>query len=187
MSIKKIPFLNYPQFNSLHTKMKESKVLSIQETDSIFIFILHILFFIKVGKILKGSLDPIQSPSPLVKVQIMGGKICLKCKCKTLLSVVNKLLKKSLLTAPSNVLPLYLKQTFSPIIWIFTEGEGDEMECRLSSKVFFTLLHFHFLYIFGRVNIVWMRVEKWASGKYQRAQHTRTSKAGGYSYNSYSF
>ena len=91
--------------------MKESKVLSIQETDSIFIFILHILFFIKVGKILKGSLDPIQSPSPLVKVQIMGGKICLKCKCKTLLSVVNKLLKKSLLTAPSNVLPLYLKQT----------------------------------------------------------------------------
>ena len=72
MSIKKIPFLNYPQFNSLHTKMKESKVLSIQETDSIFIFILHILFFIKVGKILKGSLDLISSPS--VKIQIMGEK-----------------------------------------------------------------------------------------------------------------
>ena len=32
---------------------------------------------------------------------------------------------KSLLTRPGNVLPLHLKQTFPPIIWIFTEGEGD--------------------------------------------------------------
>jgi hypothetical protein len=29
----------------------------------------------KVEKILKGSLDTIPSPSPLVKIQIMGGKI----------------------------------------------------------------------------------------------------------------
>ena len=71
----------------------------------------------KVEKILKGSLDSIPSPSPLVKIQIMGGKICLRCKGKTLLGVVNKLLKtKSLLTTPSNVLPLCLKQTFLPII-----------------------------------------------------------------------
>ena len=41
---------------------------------------------------------------------------------------VNKHLKtKSLLTTPSNVLPLHRKQTFPPIIWIFTEGEGDGM------------------------------------------------------------
>ena len=40
---------------------------------------------------------------------------------------------------PSNVLPLSLKQTFPPIIWIFTEGEGDEIESRLSFKTFFTL------------------------------------------------
>ena len=33
----------------------------------------------KVEKILKGSLDSILSPSPLVKIQIMGGKICLRC------------------------------------------------------------------------------------------------------------
>ena len=71
----------------------------------------------KVEKILKGSLDSIPSPSPLVKIQIMGGKICLRCKGKTLLGVVNKLLKtKSLLTTPSNVLSLYVKQTFPPII-----------------------------------------------------------------------
>ena len=35
---------------------------------------------------------------------------------------------------PSNVLPLRLKQTFPPIVWIFTEGEGDGMEFRLFFK-----------------------------------------------------
>jgi hypothetical protein len=64
----------------------------------------------KVEKIFKGSLDSILSPSPSVKIQIMGMKNCLRCKGKTLLGVVNKLLKtKSLLTSPSNVLPYYLK------------------------------------------------------------------------------
>ena len=37
---------------------------------------------------------------------------------------------------PSNVLPLHLKQTFPPIIWIFTEGEGawDRMEATFLKK-----------------------------------------------------
>ena len=48
----------------------------------------------KVEKILKGSLDWIPSPSPSVKIQIMGGKVCLRCKGRSLLGVVNKLLKK---------------------------------------------------------------------------------------------
>jgi hypothetical protein len=61
----------------------------------------------KVEKILKASLDLIPSPSPSVEIQIMGGKVCLRCKGKTLLGVVNKLLKtKSLSTTPSNGLPL---------------------------------------------------------------------------------
>ena len=47
----------------------------------------------KVEEILKGSLDSIPSPSPSVKIQIMGGKVCLRCEGKTLLGVVNKLLK----------------------------------------------------------------------------------------------
>ena len=34
----------------------------------------------KVGKILKGSMDLISSPSPLRKIQIMGGKVCLRCE-----------------------------------------------------------------------------------------------------------
>ena len=69
----------------------------------------------KVEKILKGSLDSI--PSPSVKIQIMGGKVCLRCKGKTLLGDVNKLFVfETLLTMPSNVLPLYLMQTFPPII-----------------------------------------------------------------------
>ena len=87
----------------------------------------------KVEKILKGSLNSIPSPSPSVKIQIKGGNVCLRCKGKTLLGVVNKLLKtKSLLTTPSNVLTLHLKQIFPPIIWIFTKGEGDGIESRLT-------------------------------------------------------
>ena len=62
--------------------------------------------FDKVENILRGSLDSIQSPSPSVKIQIMGRKVYFSCKGKTLLGTVNKLLKtKSLLTSPSNVLP----------------------------------------------------------------------------------
>ena len=48
---------------------------------------------------------------------------------------------KSLLTTPSNVLPLHLKQTFPPTIWIFTEVEGDGIESRLPFEIFFTLTH----------------------------------------------
>ena len=54
----------------------------------------------KVEKILKGCLDSIPSPSPSVKIQIMGGKACLRCK---------GLKTKSLLTSPINVLGYYLK------------------------------------------------------------------------------
>ena len=34
---------------------------------------------------------------------------------------------------------VHLKQTFPPIFFIFTEGEGDEIESRLPFKLFFTL------------------------------------------------
>jgi len=52
----------------------------------------------------------IPSPSPSVKIQIIGRKVCLRCKGKTLLGIVQKLLKtKSLLTSLNNVLPYYLK------------------------------------------------------------------------------
>ena len=96
------------------------------------------MYWGKVEKILKGSLDSILSPSPSVKIQIMGSKICLRCKGETLLGVVNKLLKtKILLTTTSNVSPLHLKQIFQPIIWIFTEGE--RIQSRLSSYIFSTL------------------------------------------------
>ena len=61
----------------------------------------------KVENILKGILVSIPSPSPSVKIQIMGGKVCLRCRGKTLLGVVNELLKaKSLLTSPSKCFAL---------------------------------------------------------------------------------
>ena len=53
----------------------------------------------RVENILKDSLDSIPSPSPLVKVQVMGVKICLRCKGKTLLGVVNKLITSSKLSS----------------------------------------------------------------------------------------
>jgi hypothetical protein len=56
--------------------------------------VLCLLYLYKVEKILKGSLDFIPSPSLSMKIQIMGGKLCLRCKGKILLSVVDKLLKK---------------------------------------------------------------------------------------------
>ena len=46
----------------------------------------------KVEKIVKGSLDLI--PSPSVKIQIMGGKVCLRCKGKTLLGLSKNFLKQ---------------------------------------------------------------------------------------------
>ena len=38
--------------------------------------------FDKVEKILEGSLDLILPPSPSVKILIMVGKVCLRCKSK---------------------------------------------------------------------------------------------------------
>ena len=47
-----------------------------------YCFISRVNFISKVEKTLKGSLDLIPSPSPSVKIQIMGGKVCLRCKGK---------------------------------------------------------------------------------------------------------
>ena len=95
----------------------------------------------------------IPSPSPSVKIQIMGGKVCLRYKGKILLVVVNKLFVfKSLLTSSSNVLSLYLKQTFPPIIWIFTEGEGDEIQSRLPFEIFPTLKVFPYAHFFFKMH-----------------------------------
>ena len=63
---------------------------------------------VKVGIFLKCCLDLI--PSPSVKIQIIGKKVCLRCKGKTLFGVVNKLSKtKKLLISLSNVLPYNFK------------------------------------------------------------------------------
>ena len=71
-----------------------------------------LVFVSKVEKVLKGSLDSIPSPSPSVKIQIMSGKVCLRCKGKTLLGDVNKLFVFN----NCNVLPFHFDQNFPPII-----------------------------------------------------------------------
>ena len=59
---------------------------------------LNFFYVLKVENILKGSLDSIPSPSPSVKIQIIGGKVCLRCKG-------GRIDNKSLMTSPSNGLP----------------------------------------------------------------------------------
>jgi hypothetical protein len=72
----------------------------------------------KEEKILKCNLNLFSSPS--LKIQIMGKKVRLSCEGKTLLGVVNKLLKiKSLLKIPGNVLPFTPQHNFSAHILNF--------------------------------------------------------------------
>ena len=60
-----------------------------------------------------------------------------RCKGKILQGIINKLFVfKSLLTTPSNFLPLHLEQTFPPVTRVFTEGVG--IESKLPSKIFST-------------------------------------------------
>ena len=82
----------------------------------------------KVEKILKSSLDLIPSP---VKIQIMGGKVYLIGKGKTLLGIVNKpfCIQKFV----DNTQQCFAFTPFPPTISIFSEGEGDGIKSRLSS------------------------------------------------------
>ena len=71
-----------------------------------------------------------------------------------MLGDVNKLFVfKSLLTRPSNILPLHLKQTFPPTIWIFIKGEGNGIKSRLPFKIFFTLLGLGLIYFCSLVRL----------------------------------
>ena len=67
----------------------------------------------------------ISSPSPSVEIQIMGGKVCLRRKGKTLLGIDNKLFVfKSLLTTSSNVLTLHLSSPFSLKVKVMGSNPG---------------------------------------------------------------
>ena len=89
----------------------------------------------KIEKILKGSLVSIPSPSRSREHLIF---FCFYFFGQTLLGVVNIFFcAKSLLTTPSNIWPLHFMRIFPPIIWTFTESEGDGIKSRLSSKISF--------------------------------------------------
>ena len=70
------------------------------------------------------------------KFKLVAGMFNWGNKAKHLSTCQQSFCFQSLLTAASNVLPLHLKQTFPPIIWLFTEGEGDRTESRLPFKIF---------------------------------------------------
>ena len=84
----------------------------------------------KVKKILKGSLDSISSPSPSVKIQIWAKKFAWSVKAKHCWALLtNYCIQKFV----DNIQQWFAFTPFLPIIWIFTEGEGDGIESRLSS------------------------------------------------------
>ena len=92
----------------------------------------YLLALGKVEKIWKGSLDLIPSPSPSVKIQIMGGKVCLRCEGKTLLGIVSKLLK----TFPANNLNFHWRwrwwdpiQAFFLNLFYFTCDDAMLLTC----------------------------------------------------------
>ena len=87
----------------------------------------------KVEKISEDSLDLI--PSPSVRIQIMGGKLCLRYKGKTLLGDVNKLLKAMFCLYNSSKLSCPWFE-YRPV-WIFTVGEG--IKSRLPFEILSTL------------------------------------------------
>ena len=100
-----------------------------QSSSSVFLRIFfsqtrHSLFFMKVLNIPPNdSLDSIPSLSPSVKIQIFGGKVCLWCKGKTLLGIVNKLLKtKSLLVKTKKCLSEYRQIFFCFNHMLFPES-----------------------------------------------------------------
>ena len=119
--------------NFLEWMMKEDSLCFMSILTNILLIWLN-LFLAKVDNISKCSLDSIPSPLPSVRIQIMGGKVFLRCKSKTLLGIVNKHLKtKCLLNITKQYFASLPEVKFPPIIWIFTEGEGDRIKSGLSS------------------------------------------------------
>ena len=78
----------------------------------------------KVEKKLKGSLDSIPSPSPAVKIQIMGGKVPLWGNGKILLG------NKKFVDITQQCFALLPKVNFSANNFNFREGEGDGIKSR---------------------------------------------------------
>ena len=62
----------------------------------------------------KGSLDSIPSPSNWVKIQILGGKVCLRCKGKTLLGIVKV---KVMGSSPGYIFKCFLLYSSSECHW----------------------------------------------------------------------
>ena len=78
---------------------------------------------------------PLTSPS--AKIQIIGRKSLLEVIRQNIAGWCQQTFCfQKFVDNPGNVLPLHLKQTFPPLIWIFTEGEGNGIESRLPFKIF---------------------------------------------------
>ena len=93
------------------------------------------MLLFKVEKILKGSLDSILSPSPSVKIQIMGGKICFSCKAETLLGVLPLCLKQFEFSIQVKVMGLnqvYLLKSF--LLYLSKRKKSAHTKLSINSK-----------------------------------------------------
>ena len=91
---------------------------------------------IKVEKILKGSLDSI--PTPSVKIQIMGVKVCLSCKGNVLpLHLSRPLFEFSLKVKVMGSNPGYLLKPFLlyGTVILLDIASGFVMFCKICLKV----------------------------------------------------
>ena len=96
----------------------------------------------KVKKIKENSLDLI--PSPSVKIQIMGGKVCLRCKGKYWRAYSHQNFENiKFVDINQQCFALLPQVNFPAKIWIFTEGDG--IKSRLSSFTKSLLLYFPWL------------------------------------------
>ena len=129
----------------------------------------------KVEKILIGSLDSIPSPSPSVKIQLMGGKVCLRCKGKTLLGFVNKLLKaKCLLRLPSNILPYYLNFPTDNLNFHWRWSWWDWIQSIFLNLFYFSMLQFGWVHKWlAKCCCFW----KWCSDSFDRFQRLAIKNA----------
>ena len=99
--------------------------------------------------------------SPLVKIQIMGGKVCLRCNGK---SIAGHCQTKTLLTSSSNVLPIFCLLTSSKLLqwkvklwagkfawavkakhcWVLSTNFWKQRVCRITQQCFSLLLQVYF-------------------------------------------
>ena len=90
----------FPRHNRMKLFLKKHCNFNVPALIIIYFWNIH-----KVKKILKESLDLISSPSPTVKIQIIGGKVCLGVEAKHCWAFSTNFWNKKFVDIPQQCLP----------------------------------------------------------------------------------